>query len=212
MARYALVLGALAALGWLANTTWQSLAPFIVGGFIAYAVLPLVNRLDRLMPRWFASLLVVVGVLAFIALFIGTVVPLLLQQVLVLINGLPKADQLQQGAAQINQSLGNLPEPLRVAMRQMLDDVGVSFRAQIDQFILTLPQVTVQAALGLLNTLSAVLGLLVLPTWLLTVLKDGKQVVREINKLLPVRARLDFWSMVRIVARSLRAFLQQQVT
>jgi predicted PurR-regulated permease PerM len=139
VARYALVIGALAALLWLANTAWQSLVPFVVGGFIAYAVLPFVNRLDRIMPRWFASLLVVAGVLAFLALFIATLVPLILQQVLVLINSLPKADQLQQSTAQINQSLTTLPEPLRVAIRQMLDETRLSFRAQIDQFIMTLP-------------------------------------------------------------------------
>jgi predicted PurR-regulated permease PerM len=89
--------------------------------------------------------------------------------------------------------------------------MGTSFRAQIDNFIVSLPQVTVQAALGLLNTLSTVLGLLVLPTWLLIVLKDGKQAVREIKaragtsapRLLVDRAHRD---------RSLRAFLQQQVT
>jgi len=124
----------------------------------------------------------------------------------------PTAGQLQQGAAQVNQSLVNLPEPLRVAIRQILDDMGTSFRMQIDNFILSLPRVTVQAALGVFNTLGTLLGLLVLPTWLLTVLKDGRQGVREINKLLPPRARLDFWSLVRIVDRSLRAFLQQQVT
>ena len=94
----------------------------------------------------------------------------------------------------------------------MLDEAGLSFRAQIDNFIMTLPQVTVQAALGLFNTIGTVLGLLVLPTWLLIVLKDGKQAVREINKLVPARARLDFWSIVRISDRSLRAFLQRQVT
>jgi predicted PurR-regulated permease PerM len=212
LARYALVIGALAALVWLANTAWQSLVPFVVGGFIAYAVLPFVNRLDRIMPRWLASLVVVLGVLAFIVLFVATLVPLIVQQVLVLINSLPKADQLQQGTAQINQSLTTLPEPLRVAIRQMLDETRLSFRAQIDNFIMTLPQVTIQAALGLFNTIGTVLGLLVLPTWLLIVLKDGKQGVREINKLIPVRARLDFWSLVRIIDRSLRAFLQQQVT
>ena len=183
-----------------------------MGGFIAYAVLPFVNRLDRIMPRWFASLLVVIGVIVFMGLFIATLVPLLLNQFLILIGRIPSADQLQQGAAQVNQSLVNLPEPLRVAIRQILDDLGMSFRAQIDHFILTLPQVTVQAALGLFNTLGTILGLLVLPTWLLIVLKDGKQVVREINKLVPARARLDFWSIVRISDRSLRAFLQQQVT
>jgi predicted PurR-regulated permease PerM len=212
VARYALVIGALAALVWLANTAWQSLVPFIVGGFIAYAVLPLVNRLDRIMPRWFASLVVVAGVLAFLALFIAALVPLILQQVLVLINSLPTVDKLQQGTAQINQSLSTLPEPLRVAIRQVLDEAKLSFRAQIDNFIMTLPQITVQAVLGLFNTIGTVLGLLVLPTWLLIVLKDGKQAVREINKLVPARARLDFWSIVRISDRSLRAFLQRQVT
>jgi predicted PurR-regulated permease PerM len=211
LARYALVLGGFAALLWLANTAWQSLVPFVVGGFMAYAVLPFVNRLDRVMPRWIASLITIIGVLAFVVLFIATLVPLIVQQVMVLINSLPTIDQMQQGTAQINQSLSTLPEPLRVAVRRMLDEAGLSFRTQIDNFIVTLPQVTVQTALGLFNTIGTVLGLLVLPTWLLTVLKDGKQGVREINKLLPAQARLDFWSIVRIVDRSLRAFLQQQV-
>jgi predicted PurR-regulated permease PerM len=80
-------------------TAWQSLVPFVVGGFIAYAVLPFVNRLDRIMPRWFASLLVVVGVLAFIALFIATLVPLLLNQFLILISRVPSADQLARCGA-----------------------------------------------------------------------------------------------------------------
>jgi predicted PurR-regulated permease PerM len=211
VARYVLVIGALAALVWLANTAWQSLLPFVVGGFIAYATLPFVNRLDRIMPRWVASLLVVVGVLGFIVVFIVTLIPLLVDQFMILINSLPSLSQVRQSTAQFDQSLANLPEPLRVAVRQMVDETGLSFRAQIDNFIMTLPQTTVQTVLGLFNTLGTVLGLLVLPTWMLIVLKDGKQAVREINKLIPARARLDFWSIVRISDRSLRAFLQQQV-
>jgi predicted PurR-regulated permease PerM len=212
IARYVLVLGAFAVLIWLADTAWQSLVPFAVGGFIAYAVLPFVNRLDRVMPRWFASLFVVLGVLAFIAVFIATLVPLIVRQVLILINSLPTADQIVQSRAQLDQSLNTLPAALRTAINQFITEAGQSYRASIDNFIRQLPQVTVTAVFGLLNTVSAVLGLLVLPTWLLTVLKDGKQGVREINKLVPARARLDFWSIVRIIDRSLRAFLQQQVS
>ena len=212
LARYALVLGGFASLLWLADTAWQSLVPFVVGGFIAYAVLPFVNRLDRLMPRWFASLLVVLGVLAFIALFIATLVPVIVRQVLILINSLPTAEQIIQSRAQLDQSLSSMPEALRTAINQFITEAGQSYRASIDNFIRQLPQMTVSAVFGLLNTFSAVLGLLVLPTWLLMVLKDGKQGVREINKLVPTRGRLDFWSIVRISDRSLRAFLQQQVT
>ncbi len=212
IARYALVIGALVALLWLADTAWQSLVPFVVGGFIGYAVLPFVNRLDRFMPRWLAALLAILSVLVFIVLFIATLVPVIVQQVLVLINNLPTADQLQQGRIQLNQSLSTLPAALRVTINEFVTEAGQSFRASIDNFISQLPQVTVNAVFGLINTVSAVLGLLVLPTWLLLVLRDGRQGVREINKLLPQRARMDFWSIVRIVDRSLRAFLQQQVT
>ena len=211
-ARYVLVLAALGVLIWLADTAWQSLVPFAVGGFIAYAVLPFVNRLDRIMPRWFASLIAVLGVLAFLALFLATLVPLIVRQVLVLINALPTAQQVLQGRAQLDQSLSTLPEALRTAINQFITEAGQSYRAGVDNFIKQLPQATVSVVFGLLNTISAVLGLLILPTWLLTVLKDGKQGVREINKLLPARARLDFWSIVRIIDRSLRAFLQQQVS
>ncbi len=212
VARYALVIGALLALVWLAETAWQSLVPFVVGGFIAYAVLPFVNRLDRFMPRWFAALIAIAGVLAFLVLFIATFVPIIVQQVLVLINSLPNAAQLEQGRAQLNQSLSTLPEALRSALNLFLTEAGQSYRASLDGFIRQMPQATVNAFFGLINTISAVLGLLVLPTWLLIVLRDGRQGVREINRLLPSRARLDFWSIVRIIDRSLRAFLQQQVT
>ncbi len=209
--RFAFVAGALMALAVLVSQSWQSLIPFLVGGFVAYAVLPAVNRLDRIMPRWLAALIMIAAVLAFIVLFIAALVPLLVNQFLILIGRLPPLDQIQRSGAQLQQSLGSMPEPLRVALSEMINETGQSFRAAIDTFIHNLPQVTVQAVLGLTNTIGAVLGLLVLPTWLLTVLKDNRQGVSAINQMLPQRARMDFWSVVRIVDRSLRSFLQQQV-
>lgn len=210
-ARFAFVGGTVVVLVWLAGTAWQSLIPFLVGGFIAYAVLPAVNRLDRLMPRWLASLLMVMAALAFIVLFIVTLVPLLVEQSLVLINRLPSIDQILQSGAQLQQSLTALPETLRVTVRDIIDEAGLSYRAALDEFVRNLPQLTAQAVLGLIDTIGAVLGLLVLPTWLLTVLKDNRQGVRAINGLLPRRMLMDFWAMVRIIDRSLRSFLQQQV-
>ncbi len=211
VARFAVVGGALVALAWLADQSWQSLIPFVVGGFIAYAVLPIVDRLDRIMPRWFASLFMVVAVLVFIALFIGTLVPVLVNQFLILIGRLPSLDQIQQSGSQLQQSLSGLPAPLRVALRDIVDEIGASFSTSINTFIQNLPQMTVLAFEGVINTIGAVLGLLVLPTWLATVLKDNRQGVRAINQLLPQRARMDFWALIRIIDRSLRSFLQQQV-
>jgi predicted PurR-regulated permease PerM len=211
LVRLGFVLGSLALIVWLVSQSMAGLLPFVVGGFIAYAVLPAVNRFDRVMPRWLASLAMVFAVLAFVVLFIAALVPLLVNQFLTLFSHLPSLDQIQQGGAQFQQSLTGLPEPLRVTLREIIDEAGTSYRAALDGFIQNLPQVTVQAFLGLISTIGAVLGLLVLPTWLLTVLKDNRQGVRAINNLLPQRMLMDFWSVVRIVDRSLRSFLQQQV-
>ena len=54
---------ALAAIGgtlWLAAATWPALLPFVVGGLIAYQLLPVVDGLDRVLPRGLAALLSVV--------------------------------------------------------------------------------------------------------------------------------------------------------
>ena len=57
----------------LAVASWPALLPFIVGAVLAYAVLPIANRLDRFMPRVLAALLaelLAVGLLVGVALLV----------------------------------------------------------------------------------------------------------------------------------------------
>src|SRR4051794_39784768 len=42
---------------WVAAVSWPALLPFVVGMVMAYAVLPLVNQLDRYMPRVLAAVI-----------------------------------------------------------------------------------------------------------------------------------------------------------
>ena len=49
---------------WLAIATWPALLPFFIGAALAYAVLPLVNAMDTVLPRFLASLIAMVMVLA----------------------------------------------------------------------------------------------------------------------------------------------------
>ena len=51
--------------------TWPALAPFVVGAVIAYAVLPIANRLDRFMPRVLAAIL---AELVAVAILVGVAV------------------------------------------------------------------------------------------------------------------------------------------
>ena len=71
LARAGLTVGAGLVVLAVAAGTWPALMPFLVGGVIAYSVLPLVNRLDTILPRGLAALvsvLAVVGLLVAMAL------------------------------------------------------------------------------------------------------------------------------------------------
>ena len=66
LARWLLVLLALYAVGWLLWNALPALTPFIIGLVLAYLLLPLVNRLDRWMPRGFAILTVYAGAIVLV--------------------------------------------------------------------------------------------------------------------------------------------------
>src|SRR5262245_24143971 len=66
--RGVLTVVALAGTVWLAAASWPAVLPFIVGGLIAYALLPVVDGLDKFLPRSLAAL---VSVLAGVAVVIG---------------------------------------------------------------------------------------------------------------------------------------------
>jgi predicted PurR-regulated permease PerM len=63
----------------------------------------------------------------------------------------------------------------------------------------------------LVRSIGFLLGLLIIPTWLLTVLNEQRSAVRALNRLLPAGLRDDFWAVVRIVDRSFRNFVRVQL-
>ncbi len=66
-------------------------------------------------------------------------------------------------------------------------------------------------ALGLLQTIGFVLGLLVLPTWLLTLVNEQRRGARAINQALPAAWRTDFWTLAHILDRPFRSFFTSQL-
>lgn len=61
LARFLLIITAIGGLGWLIWKAGPALVPFVAGGIIAYALLPVVDRLDRFMPRIVAAIAALVG-------------------------------------------------------------------------------------------------------------------------------------------------------
>src|SRR5947208_4911716 len=94
LVRFLLVLLALAGLIWLITSAFQSLATFVIGIMIAYITLPIVDWLDRFLPRWLAVLLVILGEIALVGLCLALLVPAMLEQIQRFVQYLPNPDQL----------------------------------------------------------------------------------------------------------------------
>jgi predicted PurR-regulated permease PerM len=65
------------------------LLPFVAGAAIAYLCNPLTNRLERLLPRWVAALIVITLVVLFCVLLILLIVPVIGAQLAAFIEDLP---------------------------------------------------------------------------------------------------------------------------
>jgi predicted PurR-regulated permease PerM len=211
LARVALLAVAVIVLFALTRQAWSALVPFLVAGAIAYILLPLVNRLDRVMPRVLAILIVMIGFVALIFLFGASLVVLVAEQVQRLAQLLPTAEQLQQFDEQVAQAISGLPEPTQFRLREMIQQAGNSWREGLATQITDFLSFGSSGLLSLLSTVGFVLGVLVIPSWLLIVLAEQKSGVRALNRVLPRWMRGDFWAVMRIVDRSFKAFLGGQL-
>jgi len=210
--RFLLVIAMAAVLFWLLVNAWQALLPFFVGAILAYAVLPAVNWLDRLLPRRLAALMAMLGVLAILGLFVALIIPTLAIQYERLTAIVPDASEVQQTVTELSSSLEDLPPPIRNAVLDAIDNTAGSLQSRLENLSRTLPELAIDALLSLINIISAVIGLLVLPTWLLIVLSEDREGKQAMDKMLHSRMRSDFWATVRILDRSFRAFFQRQVS
>jgi predicted PurR-regulated permease PerM len=211
LARFLLVTVAMGGLVWLLWSAWPALIPFIIGGIIAYAVLPAVNWLDRFLPRRLAAFLTMLTVVGILALFVVRLIPALGIQIGRVAAVLPSADELRDSAEGLNSVTGALPPAVQNAIQFTLEETVASLNNYMDNFFSTLPLLAVNMVLGLIKVVGAVLGLLVLPTWLLVVLTDQQKGVQAINRILPRSIRADFWGVARVLDRSFRTFFQNQV-
>ncbi len=209
--RLALALGAVAVAVWVAVASWPALLPFIVGGVIAYTVLPLVNALDKFLPRFVASLL---GVLFAVAALVGlayVIVPPLVTELLRLIDALPDEAQIQAISQQIAAAPRFILLP-RVVQVQLLDIVANTLGRLQPAAESILPSLLSDSPiLTLVNTFSNVLGLIVLPTWALSLLKDQPRAWPSVANVLPPGMRRDARAYVRILDNAFGTFFRGQI-
>lgn len=209
--RFTMVCAALLAVLWVLRASWPAPLPFFAGGAIAYIVLPLVNRLDRSMPRLLAALLAIVLV---IVLLVGTTVLVVRAAALEAYNAygsFPDAAEIQSFVDDMDKYIASLPDPVESVVREQVEQSLIEARQNLRDRISGFDNPVRTAVLGLANAIAVVLGLLVLPVWLLLVLRDQRSARNAINRLLPNAARADFWGIVHVVDRAFGTYLRGMV-
>ena len=195
----------------LAVGSWPALAPFVVGAVIAYAVLPLANRLDRYMPRVLAAFLAEIVAVAILAVAVLAIVPPLVNGVIQVAGRLPTRDEVQASLASFEASLGQLQEPIRGIVLAVVTEATTTLRSTMDSAVTGAGQFVANQILGVAGTLSFLLGLLVIPAWVLTMVADERGIKQRGSRLIAPAIRGDVVALARIVDRAFGTFLRTRV-
>ena len=207
LGRALLTVGVLGVLAGAVVGTWPAVVPFLIGGTIAYGVLPIVNSLDRFMPRWIAALASVLAVLAVVVGLFAIVLPPLALSVVRIASELPSAEVIDQRIADIETWLGSQPEGGSV-LAPVLVGLTAALRDTLQGASGGLGDAAIAAARGLAGALGAVLSLVVLPTWILTVLAGHRGGIQALDRRLAPWLRADAWAIVRILDRTGSAYIR----
>ncbi|MGQ9928295.1 MAG: AI-2E family transporter [Chloroflexaceae bacterium] len=219
IARWGLVALSLYGIGWLLWQARSALLPFIIGALLAYLFLPLVDRLDRRMPRWAAILLVYALVLVIIVTFFAFFVPPLVEQISQLIRALPDLPTLERWARQLleeyQQLLANLPPNVQTEVQQTVAEVLTSalntIRTNLLLYVQGIGALLVNSLLSVASTVAFLLGFFLVPFWLFYVLMDQQAGRETLNRLLPGGVRADFWSVMTIIDADFSGYLRGQL-
>jgi predicted PurR-regulated permease PerM len=208
LGRTAIVVAALAFVGWLIVRAGSELLPFWIGLILAYVTLPLVNRLDRFMPRWLAVIVLLLLELGVVALFFIAIVPPLANQILHAADAVPDVATLQLRVNTALTRLNTLPLPMQEFIRGWIDQVYTQAQSNFGAYLTQAVGAGASTLFNVARSVTFLLGFLVLPSFIVAVLTGQKEGQRAIERALPGWLRPDFWATVRIVDRSFTSYLR----
>jgi predicted PurR-regulated permease PerM len=191
--------------------TWPALLPFGVGALIAYTLLPVVDALDRVMPRTLAAVVAMSGLVATVIAIVAIVAPPLAAGFVQLALELPTGGEVGNAVSSLEDQVGGLPQgseavviPVLQAVARVVTDLFSGMSGGLDGLVRTVAQ-------GVLTATATVLGLIVLPTWMLAVMTERHRVRNEIDARIAPRLRKDAWAIAAIADRAAGSYLRGYV-
>lgn len=210
-----MVLVALAVVGWVLWSVRGALIPFAVGAVIGYLLFPLVRAIESVMPfrRRRPGLSRTLAILLSYAIAAGVLV----------LAGFLLFPPLVRQASEFAASVPEYVEEANTQIFEWLDryqaTVPQQIQTQIENGLSSLGSVAVSALrTAVMTTFSAVgaaigffSGVVLLPFWLFYVLKDERRGWEWFYGLWPETWREDVRAVVRIVDRTLAAYVRGQL-
>ena len=203
----------------VASVVWSAraaLGPFLVGGVLAYAVAPLVERLARMFPfyrtrhelaRTLSILTIYVVGFGLFTLALLLIVPSLISEATSLVEKAPTL--VEQARDQFIEWNHLYEERVPPDVRTRVDEYLRRFGEQLGG----IAGAAFNTTIGFTSTFfSVVLGYLVVPFWLFYVLKDRNKIEPAIEAWFPQHIHEDVNQGLDIIRKVLGSYIRAQLT
>ena len=185
-------------LGWLFVAARAALTPFIIGIIIALLLLPLIDRLDKRMPRAVAVGLVY---LIFFGVLIGLgfwLVPILVDQTTGLLRNAPNYfSTIQKWLTNESAALRKqIPEQFQQPLDDFLNNFGSNATTTLRNYLGGFVTGTLSYTFGIVG---AVIGFVIVPFWVFYVVSDKDKALKLVDSLSAPPLRADIRRLLSIV-------------
>lgn len=208
--RTALLLIAFGGLGLVIWRAWHGLSPFLVGLILAFLLMPLVDGLNKLLPRVLAILLVYALVISAFVIFTLYLAPIIVEQARITINATP--GYIEEIQKWLNQTFTDVQQQIPKDFQQPITDSLNSFTSTAIGFVRDVIGNIVSGVLNIVfGTIGFVVGILIIPFWLFYILKDKARGMRTFYSLLTPSLREDAYRLIHIVSGTFNDYIRGQL-
>jgi predicted PurR-regulated permease PerM len=211
--RWTIVTLAIVVVGWVLRASAAALTPFIIGIVMAYLMIPAVDRFEHHMPRWAAILLVYTLTFGALGIALAYIIPPAINQINEVVNSIPQ--WYTDGRAQVEQLFERFQREVSPDVQQQVteqihqiqqtaQDNATSYTQRVATFLFS-------SVLRIFQTLTFLLGFLIIPFFLFYILLDSNRIPEALNRLLHPRIRNDFWNILRIVDTIFGKYIRGQL-
>ncbi|PKR77968.1 AI-2E family transporter [Halalkalibacillus sediminis] len=180
--------------------------PLIIAGILYYLIRPIVDLLDRKMPRPVAILIVFLSGIGLITLLITLIAPELQRQFDNLVNSVP---DLIESANQYLIAIQNSEWFSRIAPSQAeIESYLSNLEGQVTEFLTTIAS-NLTTYIGVIASILIIM--VVVPFVLFYLLKDGERLPKRILGFLPKKYRTEVGDILDEMDDALSSYIQGQI-